>query len=151
MLFFFTWTFLFFCIFKYLFFVFFLIFFYQSAKRKQFQECQELIVKIKAGEIIASSTEPKTAAEVEEIVETEEAKRKTIRESRLKRFEDLATTDHTHQKMSIELMQTLNEHCKESTEFKREALDVLKRMAASMEQSNAYYVLWDFLLYFVLE
>ena len=59
--------------------------------------------KIKAGEIIASSSEPKSVEEARSAIETEEANRKTIRENRLNSWKEMAGQDLAYQKKAIEV------------------------------------------------
>ena len=110
-------------------------------KESHFTKCQELIAKIKTGEIIATSTEPKTAAQVEEIVESEEAKRKNMRESRLQKFTDMADAEQKLQQKHLDCLTGVDTHLAESNAFKKDLLSVLDRMVTCMEKSNAYYVL----------
>lgn len=110
-------------------------------KESQFTKCQELIAKIKTREIIASSTEPKTAAEVEEIVESEEARRKNMRESRLQKFTDMADMEQKLQQKHLDSLSGVEKHLEESIVFKKDLLSVLDRMVTCMEKSNAFYVL----------
>ena len=110
-------------------------------KECQFTKCQELIAKIKSGEIIASSAAPKTATQVEEIVESEEAKRKNMRESRFKKFADMAEVEQHLQEKHLESLDGIQKHLEESGIFKKDLLSVLDRMVSCMEKSNAYYVL----------
>lgn len=108
---------------------------------KKFIECQELIGKIKSGEILAASKEPKTADEINEIVTDEELKRKNIRENRLVKWQEMAEQDQKFQKAALEGMIKCQEFLEDSKESRDKLFSLLERMVVAMEKNNTTYLL----------
>ena len=103
---------------------------------EMFAECVELIGKLKGCEILVRSSQPKTAAEVVEVLGTAEAHRKSIRELRLQQYEEYAQNDQKFQTQALLSLQRADERFEAMMSEKKRTNDLLERWVIAYEARN---------------
>lgn len=85
---------------------------------------------------MASSKDPKTGEEIEEIVETEETKRKNIRENRLAKWQEFADQDQQFQKAALEGMKICAAQITDAADARNRLFGLLERMVVAVERNS---------------